>query len=261
MKTWKILVLIALVLIGISIAAQKLLLKKNSVPISIPSVLTLQDGRQCYTYSHDATKDAPYTTHEKLDITINGNTVTGTKTGTQEGPDMTNGYNGTFVGTVKGNAIDAVYSYTIEGSKNKEEELFQTNQTGLEQLRYPLISKNGMLVPDTAKQSEILLYPRVECDPSDGAQSVHISVPAGGEKFTVGRSYTLKWTGGQNPIDIFLIDDALKSVGVSVSLVDRVYHVSNTGSYNYTFPSYLKSGMYQFEIGDATSNTFELIAK
>ncbi|NVN96825.1 hypothetical protein HXX01_01085 [Candidatus Nomurabacteria bacterium] len=96
---------------------------------------------------------------------IKNNVVTGTKTGTQKGPDMTNGYKGTLVGTWSGNTIDAIYSYTVEGSKNKEKEIYRTreDQIGIEKLRYPLIEKSGMLVPDTTKEFKTMLYARVGC--------------------------------------------------------------------------------------------------
>ena len=91
--------------------------------------------------------------------------------------------------------------------------------------------------------------------------SVHIIFPTKTDQLAIGQTYTLKWTGGENPIDIFLIDDATKSVGVSVSLIDRLYHIPNTGSYNYTVPKYLKPGLYEFEIGTTTSEDFQIVAK
>lgn len=91
--------------------------------------------------------------------------------------------------------------------------------------------------------------------------SVQIIFPTKADQLAIGQTYSLKWQGGQNPIDIFLVDDATKSVGVSVSLVDRIYHIPNTGSYDYTVPKYLKPGFYQFEIGDSTSDEFQVVAK
>src|SRR5581483_8704886 len=58
--------------------------------------------------------------------------------------------------------------------------------------------------------------------------------PAGGETLQRGTSYTLKWQGGDKTVTLFLIDTDLSSVGTSVSIVDRVYNVMNTGSYQYT---------------------------
>ena len=147
---------------------------KNTSPVSennpAPvSASILKDGRQCYTYDHEATKAEPYTVNEFIDITINGTTVTGTKTGTQSGPDMTNGYTGTITGTTDGNTINDVYSYIVEGSANKEEEIYRArpDQIGIEKLRYPLIEEKGILVPDTTKDFTPMLYARVGCEASD----------------------------------------------------------------------------------------------
>ena len=129
----------------------------------------LKDGRQCYTFNHSATTIEPYTVNEFLDITINGAKVTGTKRGTQAGPDMTNGYSGTIVGTLNNDMINDVFSYTVEGSSNKEAEIYRSrdDQIGIEKLRYPLIEKGGTLVPDTTKEFSVLLYARVGCTGSD----------------------------------------------------------------------------------------------
>ena len=130
-------------------------------------MVKLVDGRQCYTYTHDATKEEPYAVTEFLDITINGNVVTGTKSGTQSGPDMTNGYTGTISGTLENNMINDIYSYVIEGSPNQEKEIYRANETGLEKLRYPLLEEKDILVPDTSEEFHILRYARVGCEASN----------------------------------------------------------------------------------------------
>jgi hypothetical protein len=95
--------------------------------------------------------------------------VTGTKSGTQKGPDMTNGYNGTIVGTLNNDTINDVFSYTIEGSSNKEAEIYRSreDQIGIEKMRYPLIEKSKILVPDVTKEFTVLLYARVGCTASN----------------------------------------------------------------------------------------------
>ena len=140
----------------------------NECPVSAtqPNV-TLTDGNQCYVYSHEATTDAPYTVNEFLNITIAGKNVSGTKTGTQKGPDMTNGYTGTIKGTLDKNIINDVFSYIIEGSHNQEKEIYQANKTGIEKLRYPLIEQKGILIPDLTKPYQTLLYARVGCTGSN----------------------------------------------------------------------------------------------
>ncbi len=131
-----------------------------------PNVL-LKDGRQCYTYSQEATAEAPYTVSEFLDITINGKMVTGTKTGTQAGPDMTNGYSGTFSGVLNNDKITAVFAYVVEGSHNQEQEIYRANKTGLEKLRYPLVDRGGILMPDLTQSFKTLNYARVGCTASN----------------------------------------------------------------------------------------------
>lgn len=144
------------------------IIKSNPLKaFDIQKAVVLGDGRQCYTYSHDATKDEPYATTDFIDMTIVGSKVTGTRHGTQNGPDMTNGYTGTMVGTLENNKITSVLSYTVEGSKNKEQEIFQAGLTGIEKLRYQLLEGKGMLVPDTTKEFKILKYARVGCEPSN----------------------------------------------------------------------------------------------
>lgn len=130
------------------------------------SIVRLTDGRQCYMYSHKATSTDPYATSELMDITIKGNSVTGKKRGTQSGPDMTNGYEGTITGTLEENTITAVFSYVIEGSGNKEREIYRASTAGIEKLRYPLVEQGGMLVPDETKSFTALSYVRINCDGS-----------------------------------------------------------------------------------------------
>ena len=82
-KTIRIFLLI-LILIGLALlATQKIwvpklvskILSYDKIPaVILPQpqpVITLKDGQQCYTYSHDATKEEPYTVNEFINITIN----------------------------------------------------------------------------------------------------------------------------------------------------------------------------------------------
>ncbi len=163
----------SVVVVVLVFVALYFLLNKKPTPTppveqNTQGVVALVDGRQCYTFNHEGTKDEPYTVNEFLDITINGTKVTGTKTGTQSGPDMTNGYIGTISGTLENNSITSVFAYIIEGSSNKEKELYRASTTGLEKLRYPLMEGSGqMLVPDTTKDVKILSYARVGCEASN----------------------------------------------------------------------------------------------
>ncbi len=92
----------------------------------------------------------------------------------------------------------------------------------------------------------------------DSQASSQITFPAGGETLIKGQTYTLQWTGGPEPTQIFLIDTSLKSAGASVSISDRIYGIKNTGSYVYKVPTTVKDGIYEFQIGNKTSKTFEI---
>ena len=179
MKIIRIFLLVLIIIGIIALVTQKTLVPKlvniivssDTAPLVVTPTtqpnISLKDGRQCYTYNHEATPDAPYTVNEFIDITISGNNVTGNKTGTQSGPDMTNGYSGTLVGTLDKNRITDVFSYIIEGSHNKEQEIYKAGKTGIEKLRYPLIEQAGILVPDTTKEFTTMLYARVGCTASN----------------------------------------------------------------------------------------------
>lgn len=140
------------------------------VPLVVPVVESLlKDGRQCYAYSHEANKLEPYAVTEFLDLTISNNVVNGTKKGNQSGPDMTNGYAGTISGTVDGDMINAIFSYVVEGSSGKEKEIYKmrADEIGLEKLRYQLVDKNGVQVPDMTTEFKTMLYARVGCEASN----------------------------------------------------------------------------------------------
>ena len=118
----------------------------------------------CYTYHQVATKDAPYAVDETIKITTYGDKVTGTKQGTQVGPDMSNGYQGTLIGTIYQNVLTAVFDYTVEGSHNKEQEEYGISDFKLTKHRYPLIDKGGMLVPDKTGPEKDIVYNQASCN-------------------------------------------------------------------------------------------------
>jgi hypothetical protein len=89
-----------------------------------------------------------------------------------------------------------------------------------------------------------------------------ITFPKGGERLTQGQSYELTWTGGrEETTQIFLIDTSLKEEGTSASISDRIYGIENKHKYNYTIPTNIPAGIYQFQIGSMTSAPFEIISK
>jgi hypothetical protein len=95
--------------------------------------------------------------------------------------------------------------------------------------------------------------------PSPTPARAEIIFPKSGDTLTSGNKYTLKWQGvGNGTTQIFLVDTDLESQGESVAIVDRIYNVKNTGSYDYSVPSTVKPGNYKFEIGNLTSGIFKI---
>lgn len=138
---------------------------KTPIVVSVP----LAESRPyCFAYKNTATEGAPYSVEEHMTLTRVRGEITGTKDGTQSGPDMTNGYTGTLKG--KANAeglIELVYSYTVEGADGKELELFTIQGEDLIQTRYPLVEGRyegvTMLIPERTKALEEMVYTQEEC--------------------------------------------------------------------------------------------------
>lgn len=115
-----------------------------------------------------------------------------------------------------------------------------------------LISAGFVLFRGKIKQS-LLPSPTPTPTPTPVAG---ITFLKGGDKLSAGKSYAIKWNGVTGATtQIFLKDLSLESQGESVSLVDRVYNVPNTGSYSYTIPASAK-GTYILEIGPLISSPF-----
>jgi hypothetical protein len=134
----------------------------TQIPMKV--ALTKIQGKTCYVYHQEATPEAPYAVDEYINIKVTDKDVVGTKLGTQKGPDMSNGYTGTMKGTIDNDGmITSVYSYSIEGSKNSEKEIYKVTPDGLDKIRYPLIEVKGMLVPDTTQESKIVTYGKTMC--------------------------------------------------------------------------------------------------
>ena len=122
------------------------------------------DGKFCFSRTQIATEAEPYSVSEKVVLNILGNVVTGTKTGNQSGPDMTNGYEGTLDGLKEGDNLNLVYSFTIEGSQNKEKEIYIFSPEELKKQRYVLKEESGMLVPDMTSEVKIINYIKDNCE-------------------------------------------------------------------------------------------------
>ena len=85
------------------------------------------------------------------------------KSGTQSGPDMTNGYEGLLAGTIEGDTIDVIFSYVIEGSAQKEKEIYKIDKDVLTKSRYVLEDVDGVLVPDLNSVPQYIVYTEVVC--------------------------------------------------------------------------------------------------
>jgi hypothetical protein len=85
-----------------------------------------------------------------------------------------------------------------------------------------------------------------------------ILFPTNTDTLIAGQTTTVRWTPGSGTTQIFLIDTSLESQGASVSIVDRIYNIPNSGSYSYTVPESLAAGAYKLTIGTLTSDTFQI---
>lgn len=156
-------VLIVLIIAsGIFLKNKKVIAPTEEIKV-LPVVEEKIEGRNCFVYKHEATKDEPYKVSETIDINVSGSVVTGTKNDTQAGPDMTNGYEGSLNGILDKDVMNVVFSYVVEGSANKEKEIYLVKKDILQKLRYPLIEGENMLIPDTTKEYKTLDYIRVNC--------------------------------------------------------------------------------------------------
>jgi hypothetical protein len=161
MKT-KVIILLLVVLISIGLFV---VFKNKKVPT--PVVVAPVAETVCFGRIQEATPAAPYHVEEHIVLTIDGTSVTGTKRGTQAGPDMTNGYEGTLSGSKLDTALELVYAYTIEGSTGKELELYTLGTNELVKKRWVLTEekRNGstILVPDHKGEPTLITYTKEVC--------------------------------------------------------------------------------------------------
>jgi hypothetical protein len=164
MKAWHILFgVLAAIVVGLFVIYPP---HPSSSPTSTPIVnnsAELTDGTYCYVRDQKAIPEAPYSVSETIKIYVTGSDVNGTKTGTQSGPDMTNGYAGSLIGTRDANHLTLVFDYTIEGSSNREQELYDWTPTELHKLRYTLKESGTMLVPDLSTTPQTIIYTSIPC--------------------------------------------------------------------------------------------------
>jgi len=139
------------------------LLSNTQIANNIAKKYVPGDGKYCFARNQVATSTEPYSSKESVIFNIEGDVVVGNKKGNQSGPDMTNGYDGTLDGTIFDNTLYLFYSYTVEGSKNVEIEIYQLRENSLVKMRWPLEEKYGMLIPDKSGDPKMIYYSKVEC--------------------------------------------------------------------------------------------------
>jgi hypothetical protein len=151
---------IALVVVAIFVVPHK---KKSVVENTAMTEDEAMPLKACYSYSHKATKYEPYDISEEITLNISGNKVEGRKFGTQAGPDMNNGYEGFLIGTISGKTMEVTYTYVIEGSRNKELEIYEVKSQSLVKKRWPLVQEGGILVPDKTGEVKSITYVKKAC--------------------------------------------------------------------------------------------------
>jgi hypothetical protein len=160
-KTKVIIFLLVIVLLGVRLF---MVYRPKEVIVSVvaPVAETL-----CFGRIQEATPTAPYHVEEHILLMIDGTSVTGTKRGTQAGPDMTNGFEGTLSGSKLDTALELVYSYTIEGSTGKELELYTLGANELVKKRWALEEElhdgSHILVPDHIGAPTLITYTKEVC--------------------------------------------------------------------------------------------------
>ena len=151
-------------LIGIFSVVAVLISKQTpTVTETEPVLFSATDGTYCYARAQEATPTEPYSVEEQISVTLVGSSVTGEKSGTQAGPDMTNGYQGTLAGIIHENTLELVYAYTIEGSSNKELEVYEIAENTLTKHRFPLVEVDGVLVPERTTEPVLIGYTQIAC--------------------------------------------------------------------------------------------------
>lgn len=141
----------------------------------VKNIILIKDGEYCFSRTQMATDTEPYNVKEDIILNIKGNTVSGTKKGTQSGPDMTNGYFGNLNGSIKGNIMELIYSYSVEGSKARELELYEMKDNLLIKTRWPLVNINNILTPNKTGVPKLIYYTANIC--KSVTPNLPISIP------------------------------------------------------------------------------------
>lgn len=158
-KTYLIILIAVILLAGVLYFSDR---NKDTEEASV-NVSQSVDGQYCFSRYQAATDRDPYEVEEHVVLNISGNEVIGKKRGTQNGPDMTNGYEGDLIGSKNGNNLDLIYSFTIEGSKNEELEIYELRTGELVKMRWALKEEGEMLVPDKVGSPTLIHYLKEDC--------------------------------------------------------------------------------------------------
>ncbi len=91
----------------------------------------------------------------------------------------------------------------------------------------------------------------------DQTSKIKIISPVAGEKWEIGKTYQIKWTGGEDKVDIFLINGGRQTQGGSVAKDWTIYGIPNTGFYDFKVPDNFFTGInFKFYISDSNSNAY-----
>lgn len=138
---------------------------KDDSTENILSEITITSNPLCFAYESAATTDAPYSVSEKITLSkLTETEIEGIKQGTQAGPSMMNGYEGTLHGTISGTDAVVLFAYTIEGSAGTEQELYTVTPEVLTKHRYALQEIGNLLVPDASSEKTDIVYTKTSCE-------------------------------------------------------------------------------------------------
>jgi hypothetical protein len=136
----------------------------ENVPVEdVTETEVITNGKFCFDRTQVATDEAPYSAEEYIELNINENMVSGIKNGSQVGPGVSNGYEGTLSGEIVNGTIGVIFSYVIEGSAGKEKEEYILRDGDLIKIRYNLVEEAGILTPDKNTEPSEIAYLKSEC--------------------------------------------------------------------------------------------------
>ncbi len=194
-------------------------------------------GKNCFEYDQIATTEAPYSVNEKVEIVILGNKVVmGTKSGNQSGPDMTNGYEGTLTGKLEGDVLNVVYSYKIEGSDQKEKEIYKVTSDSIVKQRYVLEDVAGVLTLDTTSTVREMVYKKIDCGVVDDTENwTNTNDSKSGISFSYPSDFGTEFVRPQDWPPVLNIYNEVQSCTEAGSYIDQAGKTENiiVGENNY----------------------------